>query len=75
MPFVHRELAEHALNVDPKERPVKQPLQRFDKPKHKAIAAELHYLEDGAFIKENKKSTWVSNLVMVPKKNTYIIPV
>jgi hypothetical protein len=42
---VPRELVEHALNVDPKERPVKQPLRWFDKPKRKAIAAELHRLE------------------------------
>jgi hypothetical protein len=36
MPGVPRELVEHALNVDPKAKPVKQPLQRFDEPKRKA---------------------------------------
>jgi putative transposase len=64
------ELVEHALNVDPKARPVKQPLRRFDKPKRKAIAAELHRLENVGFIREIKTSTWVSNPVIVPKKNT-----
>jgi hypothetical protein len=44
MPGVARELVDHALNVDPKARPVKQPLRRFDEPKRKAIAAELHRL-------------------------------
>jgi hypothetical protein len=72
MPGVPRELVEHALNVDPKARPVKQPLRRFDKPKRKAIAAELHRLENACFIREIKASTWVSNPVTVPKKNTNV---
>jgi hypothetical protein len=67
---VPRELVEHALNVDPKERPVKQPLRRFDEPKRKAIAAELHILDNAGFIIEIKTSTWVSNPVIIPKKNT-----
>jgi hypothetical protein len=70
MPGVPKELIEHALNVDPKARPVKQPLQRFDEPKRKAIAAELHRLENAHFIREIKASTWVSNPVIIPKKNT-----
>jgi hypothetical protein len=59
-----------AINMDPKARPVKQPLRRFDKPKRKAIAVELHRLENAGFIREIKTSTWVSNPVTVPKKNT-----
>jgi hypothetical protein len=70
MPGVPRELVEHALNVDPKAKPVKQPLRRFDEPKRKAIASELHRLENIGFIREIKTSTWVSNPVIVPKKNT-----
>jgi hypothetical protein len=70
MPGVPRELVEHALNVDPKPKPVKQPLRRFDEPKRKAIASELHSLENAGFIREIKASTWVSNPVNVPKKNT-----
>jgi hypothetical protein len=69
MPGVPRELIERALNVDPKARPIKQPLRRFDKPKHKAIAAELHILENIGFIRGIKTSTWVSNPVIVSKKN------
>jgi hypothetical protein len=42
MPGVPRELVEHALNMDPKARLVKRPLRRFDEPKRKEIAAELH---------------------------------
>jgi hypothetical protein len=69
MPGVPREHVEHALNVDPKAKPVKQPLRRFDEPKRKAIASELHRLENARFIREIKSSTWVSNPVIVPKKN------
>jgi hypothetical protein len=54
MPGVPRELVEHALNVDPKAKPVKQPLQQFDEPKRKAIAAKLHGLENVGFIREIK---------------------
>jgi hypothetical protein len=49
---------------------VKQPLERFDEPKRKAIAAELHRLENAGFIREIETSTWVSNPVIAPKKNT-----
>jgi hypothetical protein len=70
MPGVPRELIEHALNVDPKAKIVKQPLRRFDKPKRKAIASKLHKLENTRFIREIKTSSWVSNPVIVPKKNT-----
>jgi hypothetical protein len=66
---VPRELVEHALNVDPKAKPVKQPLRRFDEPKTNAIASELHRLQNAGFIREIKSSTWVSNPVIVPKKN------
>jgi hypothetical protein len=67
---VPRELVEHALNVDPKAKPVNQPLQQFDEPKRKVIASELHRLENAKFIREIKTSSWVSNPVIVPKKNT-----
>jgi hypothetical protein len=50
MPGVPRELIEHALNVDRKAKPVKQLLRRFDKPKKKAIASELHGIENVGFI-------------------------
>jgi hypothetical protein len=44
MPGIPRKLIEHALNMDPKARPVKQPLRRFDEPKRKAMATKLHRL-------------------------------
>jgi hypothetical protein len=65
MPGVPREHIEHALNVDPKAKPVKQPWRQFDEPKRKAIASELHRLENVGFIREIKASTWVSNPIIV----------
>jgi hypothetical protein len=55
--------------VDPKAKLVKQPLRRSDEPKRKAIASELRRLENAGFIREIRTSTWVSNPVIVPKKN------
>jgi putative transposase len=61
--------------VDLNARPVKQPLWRFNKQKHKAIVAKLQHLKDAGFIKEKQKLTWFSNLVLVPKKNTNVLRV
>jgi hypothetical protein len=41
MPGVPRELAEHALNIRPDAKPVKQPLQHFAEEKRKAIGEEI----------------------------------
>jgi len=68
MPGIPRELTEHALNLDPKAKPVKELLHRFAEPKRKAIGKELHHLTDANFIKELKKAEWVANSVCVPKK-------
>ena len=70
MPGIPRELAEHALNVDPNAKPVKQTLRRFSEPNRKAMSTEVHRLEKAGFIREIKEATWVANPVMVPKKDT-----
>jgi hypothetical protein len=59
MPGVPRELAEHALNVYPDARPVKQPMRRFSEPKRKSIGEEIHRLVEVNFIREIKNSEWV----------------
>ena len=73
MPGVPRELAEHALNVDPAARPVQQAMRRLSEPERKAIGKEIQRLTEANFIREIKQSTWVSNPVMVPKKKTDIL--
>ena len=73
MPGIHRELAEHALNVNPDAKHVKQTLRRFSEPKHKAISEEIHRLQKAGFIREIKEATWVANPVLVPKKDTPVL--
>ncbi|KAK1669994.1 hypothetical protein QYE76_058153 [Lolium multiflorum] len=70
MPGIPRELAEHALNVDPTAKPVQQSMRRFSEPKRRAIGEEVNRLRKAGFIRELKESEWVANPVMVPKKDT-----
>ncbi|KAK1696167.1 hypothetical protein QYE76_012864 [Lolium multiflorum] len=70
MPGIPRELAEHALNVDPTAKPVQQSMRRFSEPKRRAIGEEINRLRKAGFIRELKESEWVANPVMVPKKDT-----
>ena len=73
MPGVPREFAEHSLQIFPNTRTVKQSLRRFSEPKRKAIGEEVNRLLDAKFIRETKKATWVSNPVLVPKKDTPVL--
>jgi hypothetical protein len=57
------------LNVDPKEKPVKQKLRRFGKDKKEAIRVEVTRLLVAGFIKEVYHPDWLANLVLVHKKN------
>ena len=41
MPGVPRELAEHTLNIDPKFKPVRELLRRFNEERRKAIGEEV----------------------------------
>ena len=52
MPGVPRELAEHTLNVDPRYKPVKQFLRRFNEERRKAIGEEVARLLAAGFIIE-----------------------
>ena len=70
MPGVPRELAEHALNVFPDSKPVKQTTRRYSEPKRQAIGKEIDRLLKAGFIQEIKQATWVANPILVPKKNT-----
>ena len=73
MPGVPRELAEHALQVYPDGRPVKQSLRRFSEPKRKAIGEEINRLLAANFIRGIKQAMRVANPVLVPKKNTTVL--
>jgi hypothetical protein len=69
MPGVPKELIEHCLKVDPKAIPKKQRLQRFAPDKREAIKKELAKLLAAGFIKEVYHPEWLSNPVLVLKKN------
>ena len=73
MPGIPRELAEHALDVDTNAKPVQQAMRRFSEPKRKAIGEEINRLTAAEFIREIKKSTWVANPVLIPKKDSPIL--
>ena len=73
MPGVPREFSEHALNVNPNARPVKQTIWRLSKPQAKVVGMEINRLLNAKFIREIKESTWLTNMVLVPKKDTNIM--
>src|SRR3954469_24608179 len=73
MPGILLEFAEHALHIKPNTKPVTQALRRFSEPKRRAIGEEVNRLLDAQFIRETKKATWISNPVLVPKKDTNVL--
>jgi hypothetical protein len=73
MTGVPRELAEHALQIIPGSKPVRQAMRRFRDEKCRAIAKEISKLLKAGFIKEVIHTKWVANPVLVPKKNTKVL--
>ena len=69
MSGVPRERAEHTLNIDPKFKPVRQLLRRFNEERHKAIGEEVARLLAAGFIIEVFHPEWLANPVLVLKKN------
>jgi hypothetical protein len=70
MPGVPRNLIEHSLNVDPKATPKRQHLRRFADDRRDAIKKELAKLLTADFIIEVFYPEWLSNPVLVRKKNS-----
>jgi hypothetical protein len=70
MPGVPRELIEHSLNVNPKATPKRQHLRRFTDDRRDAIKKELAKLLAAGFIKEVFHPEWLTNPVLVCKKNS-----
>ena len=52
MPGIPREVAEHALNIHPGSKPVRQRLRCFDEKKRRTINEEIAKLSTTGFIKE-----------------------
>jgi hypothetical protein len=72
MTGVPRELAEHALQIIPGSKPVRQAMRCFGDEKRHAIAKEISKLLKAGFIKEVIHTKWVANPVLVPKKSTKV---
>jgi hypothetical protein len=69
MKGIPREVAEHKLNIKPGSKPVKQHLRRFNDEKCKAIGEEILKLLSAWFIREVFHHEWLTNPVLVKKKN------
>jgi hypothetical protein len=69
MPSISKKVAEHALEIRAGSRPVKQRLRRFDEEKRKVIGKEIHKLLKAGFIKEVHHPEWLTNPILVKKKN------
>jgi hypothetical protein len=70
---VPRELVEHALQIIPGSKPVRQAMRRFGDEKCRAIAKEFSKLLKADFIKEVIHTKWVANHVLVPNQNTKVL--
>jgi hypothetical protein len=69
MPKVPRELIEHELHFDLKAKPIKQRLHHFAQDNKDVIKREIARLLDDGFIKEVYHLNWLTNPILVPKKN------
>jgi ribonuclease HI len=67
---VSRSVIEHSLGIDPSVRPKKQRLRKMSDEKTEATKAEVQCLLEANFIEPVAYPTWLSNVVMVQKKNS-----
>jgi hypothetical protein len=70
VPGVPRNLIEHSLNVDPKATTKRQHLRRFADDRRDAMKKELAKLLVAGFITEVFHPEWLTNPVLVRKKNS-----
>ena len=66
---ISRGIIEHRLNLDPKVPPRRQKLRVISTEMEKAAQREVQKLLDVGVIREVQFTTWLSNIVIVPKKN------
>jgi hypothetical protein len=70
---VPRELAEHALQIIPGSKLVRQAMRCFGDKKCHVIAKEISKLLKEGFMKEVIHTKWVKNPVLVLKKNIKVL--
>jgi hypothetical protein len=66
---VSRDIIEHKLEVNPSARPKKQRLRNMSDEKVVVAKVEVQRLLDAGFIREVYYPSWLTNVVMVKKKN------
>ncbi|XP_059668916.1 uncharacterized protein LOC132314009 [Cornus florida] len=59
----------HSLNVNPNAKPIRQRQRRIAPKRNRIIAEEVNRLLDAGFIREVYYLNWLSNVVVVRKKN------
>ena len=69
MPVVPTDFTEHKLHVRSDAKPVKQPLHRLSEEKRRIVGEQVARLLAAEFIREIYHSEWLSNVIMVPKKD------
>ena len=72
MPGLDPRLVAHALNVEPRTRPVVQPMRTFHPEVEAQIIKEIQKLLVAGFFKPIQHPQWLSNIVPVKKKNGQI---
>ena len=66
---VDRSIIEHILDIDKNHPPIKQKLRKMSKERKQIAKAEVQRLLDARVIRPVKYPTWLSNVVLVKKKN------
>ncbi|XP_074298381.1 uncharacterized protein LOC141629252 [Silene latifolia] len=66
---IDRSVITHKLSVDPSYKPVQQKRRKFASERKKVINQEVDNLLAAGKIREAKYPEWLSNVVVVPKKN------
>ncbi|XP_074348997.1 uncharacterized protein LOC141688527 [Apium graveolens] len=69
MPGIDESVAIHSLDVDPKQRPIKQKRRNFAPERQQAIDQEVEKLLKADIICEIKYPYWLANVVLVKKPN------
>jgi hypothetical protein len=70
MSGLSQELVEYRLPIESSFRPYKQPARRFNPIVHDWVKEEVERLLDVGFIQPCQYAEWVSNIVLIEKKNT-----
>ena len=68
MKGIHPSITSHRLNVWPTARPIWQRVRRFHPDRQKIIRDEIDKLLEAGFIREVDYPDWLTNVVVVPKK-------